>query len=411
MSFVERLTGVDARRQGPMFLVGIGHGGTHWVGATFYLLLPFLAPELGLGYAEIGLLAAVYHASSFAANFVSGLVVDITGRRALFQVLSLAIGGLALGGFGGGGHVLWLMLLVALIGAASNLWHPAAISYISQNFPKNRGYALSIHALGANAGDALAPIVAGLLLTWLTWQSTAMVTAVPVLLLALLLAVLLMPRERRDADAPRHGMAWRAYWAGLACVVRNRAVLGLCLMAAFRTMTQSGLRAFLPLYLANVIGLGPLWLGLALSALQLGGIVATPLAGVWSDRKGRRPVVLAGLTAATVIIVALTFVGGMLFIAGTALLGFALYAIRPVVHGWMMDLTPPSLGGSATSLMFGSQALLAVLAPAVGGAIAEAWGLQAVFYFLAASMLAANFLVYLLPDGNATATELPASAD
>ena len=397
MSLVARLTGISARQQGPVFLIGCGHGGTHWVTATLYLLLPFLALELGLTYAEVGLLMAAFHGGSFAANFASGLLVDLTGRRALFQVLSLLIGAGALAGFGVGGHFLWLLLLVTLLGAANNLWHPAAISYISQHFPNNRGYALSIHALGANAGDAVAPMAAGALLLWLGWRETAVVNAAPALLLALLLAVLLLPRERGSDEGGATSIDWPAYWRGLGQVLRDRAMLGLCLMAAFRNMAQSGLRLFLPLYLANVVGLGPLWLGVALSALQLGGIVATPLAGIWSDRIGRRPVVLMGLSAATVMIVLLTFLGGLYFIAGTAVLGFVLYAVRPVLQGWLLDLAPPRLGGSAISLMFGSQSVFSVLTPVLGGMIADRWGLVAVFYLLAAAMLVANLLVYLLP--------------
>ena len=42
-SVVERLTGVGLRAQAPALLVGLGHGGTHWLAATFYLLLPFIA--------------------------------------------------------------------------------------------------------------------------------------------------------------------------------------------------------------------------------------------------------------------------------------------------------------------------------------------------------------------------------
>lgn len=397
MSLVARLTGISARQQGPVFLVGCGHGGTHWVTATLYLLLPFLAAELGLSYAEVGLLMAAFHAGSFAANFASGLAVDLTGRRVLFQVVSLLVGAAALAGFGVGSHFLWLLLLITLLGAANNLWHPAAISYISQQFPNNRGYALSIHALGANAGDALAPMVAGALLLWLGWRETAVVSALPALLLALLLGLLLLRNGQGGGAVRREGIDWHAYWRGLGQVLGDPSMLGLCLMAAFRTMAQSGLRLFLPLYLANVIGLGPLWLGIALSALQLGGIVATPLAGVCSDRIGRRPVVMLGLSAATVMIVVLTFLGGPLFIAGTAVLGFVLYAVRPVLQGWLLDLAPPHLGGSAISLMFGSQSVFSVLTPILGGMIADRWGLVAVFYFLAAAMLVANVLLYLLP--------------
>ena len=102
IAVIERLTGLERKGQGTVFLVGLGHGGTHWIAATFYLLLPFITRDLGLSYAEAGLLVAVFHLSAFAANFGSGLVVDVTGRRVVYQVASLAIGAAALLGTGGG---------------------------------------------------------------------------------------------------------------------------------------------------------------------------------------------------------------------------------------------------------------------------------------------------------------------
>jgi predicted MFS family arabinose efflux permease len=72
-----------------------------------------------------------------------------------------------------------------------------------------------------------------------------------------------------------------------------------------------------------------------------------------------------------------------------------------------MDLTPPNLGGSATSLMFGSQAILATTAPIVGGMIADTWGLVSVFYFLAGGLLTANLALVLLPLSAKTETAEP----
>ena len=86
------------------------------------------------------------------------------------------------------------------------------------------------------------------------------------------------------------------------------------------------------------------------------------------------------------------------FVAGVSLLGFTMFAMRPVIHSWLMDLTPPQLGGSATSLLFGTQAGLSTVTPAIGGIIADTWGLTSVFYFLAGSMLVANVLVFLIPQ-------------
>lgn len=400
MSLVQRLTGLQWRQQGPAVLVGMGHGATHWVMGTFYLLLPFIAKALHLSYTEAGLLVSTVHISSFATNIFSGALVDVTGRRVPILVASLTVGALALASFGMADGVLGLLPLVVLIGCTNNMWHPAAISYISRRFPQQRGYALSIHALGANSGDALAPMAVGAALVWLSWSQAATAACVPTLAVALLL-FLALPRQsnsERAQSSAGEGMDLATYFKGLTTILCDRAVLSLCLVAALRTMTQAGLLAFLPLYLANGLGAGPVMLGLALAAMQSAGVVAAPVAGAWSDRVGRRPIVLAGLTASTVVIAGLMFLGHLAtFVVGIAVLGFVLFAVRPVIHSWMMDLTPANLGGSATSLMFGSQAMLATAAPIIGGMIADGWGLGAVFYFLAGGLLAANLALVLLP--------------
>ena len=400
MSLVQRLTGLQWRQQGPAVLVGMGHGATHWVMGTFYLLLPFIAKALHLSYTEAGLLVSTVHISAFTTNIFSGALVDVTGRRVPILVASLTVGALALASFGMADGVLGLLPLVVLIGCTNNMWHPAAISYISRRFPQQRGYALSIHALGANSGDALAPMAVGVALVWLSWPQAATAACVPTLAVALLL-FLALPRQsnsERAQSSAGEGMDLATYFKGLTTLLCDRAVLSLCLVAALRTMTQAGLLAFLPLYLANGLGAGPVMLGLALAAMQSAGVVAAPVAGAWSDRVGRRPIVLAGLTASTVVIAALMFLGHLAtFVVGIAVLGFVLFAVRPVIHSWMMDLTPANLGGSATSLMFGSQAMLATAAPIIGGMIADGWGLGAVFYFLAGGLLAANLALVLLP--------------
>ncbi|MFP6746731.1 MAG: MFS transporter [Alphaproteobacteria bacterium] len=411
MSMVQRLTGLPWRRQGPILLVGMGHGATHWLLGTFYILLPFIARHLELNYTEAGLLVAAMHMSAFATNLVSGLAVDVTGRRVPILVASLGLGAVAMACFGLAGGVLGLLPLVILIGFTNNMWHPAAISYISRRFPAQRGYAISIHALGANGGDALAPLAVGAALLWLSWPQAALAAAVPTLAAAVVLFAVL-PRQTSGqrqggqrqgavggASADKgEGMSLAAYWRGLGALLRDRAVLSLCVVAALRTMAQAGLLAFLPLYLANDLGAGPLMLGLALAAMQSAGVVAAPIAGAWSDRVGRRPIVLAGLSASTIVILGLAALGQMAtFIVGIAILGFVLFAVRPVIQSWLMDLTPSSLGGSATSLMFASQALLATAAPIIGGLIADRWGLGAVFYFLAGGLLAANLALVFLP--------------
>jgi MFS family permease len=390
-------TDLRLKDQGSIWLIGLGHGATHWIAGTFYVLLPFLTSDLGLSYTEAGLLVSVLHVSSFVANFGSGALVDMTGRKVIFQVLSLAIGAAALAVFGFTGLYLVLCAMVALIGATNNLWHPPAIAFVSERYPTNRGYALSIHATGASVGDMIAPVAAGAALGWMTWQGAAIVGAMPVFAVTAIFLVWLLPRDSVTRAAGSRTLGLRAYGEGILDLLRRRAVLGLCLMAAFRSMAQNGLLMFLPLYLADVLKVAPVVMGTAIMAMHLGGVVVSPIAGILSDRVGRRPVVMAGLAGTTVLIVALTFVDNpTVYVAGVSVLGFVLYAVRPVIHSWMMDLAPPGVRGSATSVLFGTQAALSIAVPVVGGAVADTWGLTEVFYLIAAVMLVANAMVIFL---------------
>ena len=397
---IERLTGIPLRDQWPAWMVALGHGATHWVLAAYLVMAPFFTKELGISYTEAGLLFATFHVCSFIANFGSGAAVDLVGRRVFLQVIALVLGAAALAVIVWADGFWFIVPAVGLIGATNNLWHPPAISYLSSAFPKTKGYALSIHALGASVGDAIAPLAAGFIIAAIGWRLTAPVAAVPVLIVAAILLMALGPRERSE-NAAGNGkkMSGKDYLGGMKVLVSNRLVTALCVIAGFRTMTMMGLLMFLPFYLADEMKLGATAVGATLMAMQIGGLIATPIAGIWSDRKGRRPVVLAGFTGTTIILAMITLIDSQwALVAGVSVLGFSLYAARPVMHSWMMDITPDHMSGSAMSLLFGTQSLFNILVPPVGGLIADTWGLTAVFYMLAGTILVANALVFLVPE-------------
>jgi MFS family permease len=387
--------------QRDLWIVSFGHGTTHWILSTFFVVLPFVTEDLRLTYTQAGLLVSTFFAFSFLANFFSGAAVDLTGRKVLFQIVSLLLGAFAIIGFALSEAFPLLCLMIAIVGASNNLWHPPAISFLSQKYPARRGYALSIHALFASLADALAPLLAGILLVVVAWEGVIAASAAPSLLAAAML-LLLLPHDKRTPGAEDPKLDFGGYRSGLLEVLRDRAILGLALVAGFRSMAQAGLLMFLPLYLADEMQVSPVVLGASLMAMQLGGTIAGPIAGIASDRIGRRPVVMAGLTITTLTVFALTFVGNpMVFVAGISVLGFALFAVRPVIQGWMMDLVPPPLAASGTSLLFGAQSVLSTLTPIIGGFIADTYGLLSVFYFLAATMLVANVGVVFLPRRSA----------
>ena len=90
-----------------------------------------------------------------------------------------------------------------------------------------------------------------------------------------------------------------------------------------------------------------------------------------------------------------------LFIAFIAVLGFVLYALRPVLQAWLLESTPKNMGGSSIGVLFGAQSLGSSIAPLIGGVIADRYGLGATFYFLAGTIVCANLLIVLMPNMDA----------
>ena len=65
---LQNRAGEIVRNQAAALLLALGHGATHWVLATIYVILPFLGQDLGLSFAQIGGLISIFHAASFLAN-------------------------------------------------------------------------------------------------------------------------------------------------------------------------------------------------------------------------------------------------------------------------------------------------------------------------------------------------------
>ena len=395
---IQRWTGLPWSQQGPALMVGVGHGATHWVAATFYLLLPWIKETLQISYTNAGILVAVFHLASFLANFASGALTDITGKRVLIQSSSLTLGALALGGTSLAWSVIPLALMIAIIGATNNAWHPAAISFLSERYPDNRGYALAVHALGANVGDSIAPLMVGAVLGILSWQDTALVSTVPVFVVAFWIWTVL---SRHETISPAETKETRKvpYLSELKIMFRQFELLGLSMMSGFRAAAQVGLLMFVPLYLTDVLEAGPMMTGVGFSLMQLGGVLSSPVAGAWSDRIGRRPIVVGGLALSTLVIAFLAIAGSqILFVSGIAFLGFVLYGVRPVVHSWALDLTSKTMGGTVISLVFGTQSLFSIGIPVLSGMVADLFGLQRVFWLLAGLILVSNLIAFLLKD-------------
>ena len=391
-----------------VWLISIGHSLTHWYPATFYLLLPLIGRELGLSYSEIGFIMTCQYVAGAVSNIPGGMVVDTVGRQGLLMAVSLFWIGFPyfLMSFT---HSYWVLLLcVMLVGIGNNLWHPTAIPMLAQRFPQQKGLALSFHSMGGNVGDALAPLAVGALLAFMSWRNIVILNVIPGVLMAFLILYFLGTlrvgsanrKERERAAGEKHeGQSVKEYFRGFSELLKNRELLMLSVGSGFRSMTQNGLLTFLPVFLAYEMGYSPFWVGVCMFVLQASGFAAAPVAGHLSDRLGRRRILMTSMMMTAVVLAFMAFAGRSLaFVFFIAVLGFFLYAIRPVLQAWTLECAPRKMGGTSIGMLFGAQAVGASIGPAIGGVLADRYGLMSVFFFLAVTIVVANLFIFLMPS-------------
>ena len=348
--------------------------------------------------------------ASALSNIPGGILVDSIGRKGLLMALSLAWIGIPYLLMATTHSYALLLCCAALIGVGNTLWHPSAIPTLASRFPDRKGTVVSIHGMGGNVGDAVAPFVAGTLMSGialfgvtlsfdLSWRQVMIYNVIPGIFMA---AAILWFLGRTQMSAGKSGdkrLSLGEVLAGFGGLLRNRTLVMLSISSGFRSMTQSSLLVFIPLYLANVMGYSKASYGAAMMFLQLAGFIAAPIAGSMSDTMGRRNIMMSAMAMTFVVLLMMIFAGGTpVFVFFVALLGFFLFAIRAVLQAWTLDATPKGMGGTAIGLLFGIQAIGQAIGPLMCGIIADHFGLLSTFYFMAGTIIVANLFVFTIPD-------------
>jgi FSR family fosmidomycin resistance protein-like MFS transporter len=394
----QRLPRPDRSNAG-MWAIGAGHAMTHAYSAAWYLLVPFVARDLGLSYSQIGVLFAVRQFMSTVVNLPAGVIVDTLGRRDLFMALALL-----------GSAVPYLLIsltssywvivaCVGLAGLASFLWHPAAITSISEMYPARRGYGIAIHELGANVGDTVMPVLTGFMLGYLTWRRVIDVNIVAGALIAVFMLRVIVHTRRRTVEPAGGKAPAGGYLAGLRLLTRNTNLMLLALVSGIRSFSQQGLHTFLPLYLINQLRISAVLVGVYLSVVQVSGMIATPISGTLSDRIGPKRVATVGMFSTSLAVIGFALLDlGAAFVAALAVVGFFLYSMRPAVFRWAIGSVPREYEGTTVGALFTTQAAFSTFMPLLGGWVADRYGLIYVFYIIAGALVIANLMTLAVPD-------------
>ena len=174
---------------------------------------------------------------------------------------------------------------------------------------------------------------------------------------------------------------------------RDQLIFITLFFSIFATITGVGIVVpLLPVY-AQALGAGGLTIGLIFGAFSISRVFFLPYFGKLSDRKGRKPLIVPGLLAYTLVSIAFLFSDDVaVLIAVRFVQGIASAMLLPVIQAYVGDITPSGKEGITMGLFNMSVFIGLSLGPVLGGAINDQWGLDTAFL----SMGGLSFFGFLL---------------
>lgn len=375
------------------FLLGaltLGHVVIHWYQQMFPVILPLIRAEFGLSDIQVGGLMSAKQGASGLLTLPSGFTADVLAKhRAVILGCALAMGGIAYLVASLAPSYLWLMLFLILLGAASALWHPSAVSTLSTQFADRRGTALALHGVGASIGDSLGPLCVGALLVLATWQDLALWHLIP----ALVLALVLWKSVDKTYVARGGGLSRSSYLSGIKELLKRPTVFMVMVASSFVGMARLSIVTFLPLYLTEEIGYSTFWLGFHWALLYAMGIVSQPLMGMISDRFSRKMVLLPSFASMGLLYLLLPQAdNGFVLALIIATMGLFFYGTGNIATAAVLDVAATQVQGTTQSVMSVFQQVVTLPAPLIAGLVVTAFGIVPVFYYASVLLFSAAAL-------------------
>lgn len=188
----------QARRQDFLLitLLGVAHGLSHYFHLVIPALFPWIIPEFGTSYAQMGAVMTVFFIVSSLGQATSGVLVDKLGPKVC---LYGGVGLLMVSGFlfSVAQNYLWFYPVAAFAGLGNSVFHPTDYSIMNRCITNERlPFAFSIHSVVGNIGWAVAPVLMVGVATFTgSWRLAAATSGAMALIV---LAVLLMHNSLFD---------------------------------------------------------------------------------------------------------------------------------------------------------------------------------------------------------------------
>ena len=391
---VQATTGINFRI---LVALSICHCLNDTLQSVISAVYPLFKEDLGLSFAQIGLITLVYQSAASVCQPLTGLFFDKwPSAWSLPTGMSFTLVGLLSLAFA---NTLPLVLCsVALVGIGSSVFHPEASRLTSLASGGKRGLAQSLFQVGGNLGGSLGPLLAAVFVAPYGRRHIALFTILAFTAIMVMIPVghwyksFLLRLRKAEGETLKTSVC-RPLPMGKT--VFSIAILLILIFSKYIYMAS--LNSYYTFYLIHKFGVSVQASQLYLFVFLIATAIGTLLGGPIGDRVGRKYVIWASILGAAPFTLIMPHVENLYLTTVLSFcVGLTLSSAFPAILVYAQELLPYKLG-LISGLFFGFAFGVAGIASAVLGNMADRYGIEAV-YNVCGYMPLIGLVTWFLPD-------------
>ena len=358
---------------------------------------PLFKEDLGLSFAQIGLITLVYQSAASVCQPLTGLFFDKwPSAWSLPTGMSFTLVGLLRLAFANTRPL--VLCSVALVGIGSSVFHPEASRLTSLASGGKRGLAQSLFQVGGNLGGSLGPLLAAVFVAPYGRRHIALFTILAFTAIMVMIPVghwyksFLLRLRKAEGETLKTSVC-RPLPMGKT--VFSIAILLILIFSKYIYMAS--LNSYYTFYLIHKFGVSVQASQLYLFVFLIATAIGTLLGGPIGDRVGRKYVIWASILGAAPFTLIMPHVENLYLTTILSFcVGLTLSSAFPAILVYAQELLPYKLG-LISGLFFGFAFGAAGIASAVLGNMADRYGIEAV-YNVCGYMPLIGLVTWFLPD-------------
>jgi len=375
-----------------LFVCSVTHTFIHVFTMMHTALIPVFIREFNLSIFEAGLLASIPQVLSILISLPYGLITDRIDPRKLIA-LSLLISGFSGLAVSQANSFLTLLLPLSFIPLSSTIYHPPALTIVSELFSEDRrSRILGIHAAGGTTGVAMGPITLGLIMMKFGWRFSYLIWCIPMFLSILLLFSL--PGVK--IAAYKEAAAEESKAVGLKII--KRGFLLLLLAMSVSSIGQQALSAYMTTYLVSVRNLSESAASLLYGLSPFVGILGSLIGGYLGDRIGNKRWLSASYIGRMLVYMGIWLGPLWMLVAIYPTGGFFTGSTMGPLTSLIARFSPKRRRGLAYSIFMLVPSLMGSFSPLIAAKLIETYGITGLFPFAILLMLTSILFLQTLPQ-------------